>query len=267
MTEYNPYGVRHFLREADGEGASELRVRGVPLREGGEVEKGDAVDTDELDLDGLFELRTLVLRRSPVQSRPPLPYRLVRSGAYYEVWQRPEGATTPPEHLALGDESKNEPAAVPDCGEVAGLGLPALKNGQAGVRLVAARHAPVYDATDGNLEVPSAGRYTAWLEGSVRGNVELFVDGRKIGEARQRIENEGSFIELGTAQLGPGHHQAELRFGGADLHPGSGGFPRPATGPLLFAPAGGESGELVSVPLPESNRLCGKEWDWIEVAG
>jgi hypothetical protein len=268
MTEYNPYGARHFLRELDGEGASELRNRLVPLRGGGEVEKGYAVDTDELDLNGLFEFRTLVLRRSPVKSRPPLPYRLVRAGKYYEVWQRPEGesaATAVPEHLPLGDESN--PAAVPDCGEVGGLGLLALKNGAGGVRLIAARHAPVYDATDGNLEVPRAGRYTAWLEGSVRGNVELFVDGEKIGEARQRIENEGGFIELGTTRLGAGRHQAELRFGGADLHPGSGGFPRPETGPLLFAPAGGETGELVSVPLEESNRLCGKPWDWIEAAG
>jgi hypothetical protein len=265
MTEYNPYGARHFLREADGEGASELRVRAVPLAKGGEVEKGYSVDTDELEMAGLFEFRTLVLRRSPVKSRPPLPYRLVRSGKYYEVWQRPEGDTTPPEHLPLGNES--DPSAVPDCGEIAGLGLLAIQHGATDVHLIAARHVPVYDATDGNLEVPSAGRYTAWLEGSVRGNVELFVDGRKIGEARHRIENEGGFIELGTTQLAPGHHRAELRFGGADLHPGSGGFPRTPTGPLLFAPAGSESGELVSVPLEESNRLCGQPWDWIEVGG
>jgi hypothetical protein len=264
MTEYNPYGARHFLREEEGEGASELRSRLVPLREGGEVEKGYAVDTDELDPAGLFEFRTLVLRRSPVKSRPPLPYRLVREGRFYEVWQRPEGETTPPEDLPLGGE--NEPAAVPGCGEVAGLGLLALKNGATGVRLIAARHAPVQNATDGNLEVPSAGSYTAWLEGSVRGNVELYVDGRKAGESRQRIENEGGFIELGTTRLAPGHHSAELRFGGADLYPGSGGFPRPEARPLLFVPAGSEAGELASVPLAESNRLCGQEWDWIEVA-
>ena len=34
MTEYQPYGVRHFLRKLDPEGASELRVRPVPLRNG-----------------------------------------------------------------------------------------------------------------------------------------------------------------------------------------------------------------------------------------
>lgn len=265
MTEYNPYGARHFLRELDGEGASELRVRTVPLREGGTVQKGYAVDTDELDLNGLFAYRTLVLRRSPVKSRPPVPYRPIGSGKYYEVWQRPEGEVTPPlDYLPLGEES--DPAAVPDCAEVASLGLSGQRQG-GGVRLLAARHAPVYDATDGKLEVPNAGPYTAWLEGSVRGSVELFVDGREIGSVRHQLENEGGFIELGSTRLSAGTHQAELRFGGADLHPGSAGFPRPATGPLLFAPAGEEQGELVSVPSEESSRLCGKRWDWIEAVG
>ena len=54
MTEYNPYGARHFLRELDAEGASELRAHTVPLKDGTTAEKGEAVDTDELDLSGLF---------------------------------------------------------------------------------------------------------------------------------------------------------------------------------------------------------------------
>ncbi len=149
MTEYNPYVARHFLRNLDGEGASELRERTVPLRGGGEVEKGYSVDTDELDLGGLLEYRTLVLRRSPVRSRPPSPYRLVWRGDTYEVWQRPATLVgRPPEHLPLGSEY--EPSAVPDCGEVLALARRAEARGPAG-RLLAARHAPVYDATNGDL--------------------------------------------------------------------------------------------------------------------
>jgi hypothetical protein len=262
MTEYNPYGARHFLRELDGEAASELRERTVPLRDGGVVDKGYDVDTDELDLSGLLEYRTLVLRRSPTRSRPPSPYELIWEGEVYEVWQRPEILVgEPPDHLPLG--RKLEPAAVPDCAEVLAL----ARRAPAGARLLAARHAPVYYATQGPFEVPSAGRYAAWLLGSVRGLDELYVDGRKVGEVRHEINNEGGFIYMGETELSAGGHEAELRFGGADLHPGSGGFPRPQVGPLLFAPAGEEKGEVVFVPTTEARSLCGQPWDWIEAAG
>jgi hypothetical protein len=266
MTEYSPYGARHFLRELDGEAASELRERTVPLRDGGVVDKGYAVDTDELNPSGLFEYRTLVLRGSPVRSRPPSPYRLVWKGKTYEVWQRPEAYVDESlEHLSLGGEF--EPSAVPECADVLALAERARVGGEGSVRLVAARHAPVYDATDGGLEVPATGRYMAWLKGSVRGLDELYVDGEKVGEARHEINNEGGYIYMGETRLSAGRHEAELRFGGADLHAGSGGFPRPEVGPLLFAPTGEEEGEIVSLPAGQARSLCGRRWDWIEATG
>ena len=42
-----------------------------------------------IDPAALAFYRTLVVRRSPAQSRPPLAYRLIWRGEYYEVWQRP----------------------------------------------------------------------------------------------------------------------------------------------------------------------------------
>ncbi len=238
MTEYNPYGARHFLRKLDGEAASELRNRAVPLRGGGEVEKGYSADTDELDPAGLFEFRTLVLRRSPVRSRPPLPYRLAWSGDYYEVWQRPADATEPPSaFLPLGGE--DEPAAVPDCEKVEALAGEARASGAG--RLTAARHAPAYDATEGPFEVPR-GRYTGWLEGSVRGSVELLVDGRKVGEARQEIENDGGFVELGTTPLQrrPPRSRAALRR--RRPAPGLGRLPPPRNRPAAVRPGGRGTG-------------------------
>ncbi len=126
MTEYNPYGARHFLREADGEGASELRVRQVTLRGGGSAEKGEAVDTDQLDPDALLEYRTLVLRRSPLAAAPRRP----------TAWSTPATTTTSgsgrrnppavPEHQPYGGGVS--PAGVPECGEIGGLGLLALEH-------------------------------------------------------------------------------------------------------------------------------------------
>jgi hypothetical protein len=104
------------------------------------------------------------------------------------------------------------------------------------------------------------------LEGSVRGDVELLVDGRRFGEARHELENEGGFVPLGEGRLDAGFHTAKLRFGGADLHPGSGGFPRPANGPLLFGPAR-QPGALISVAPERYELLCGRPWDWIQATG
>ncbi|MGH9262321.1 MAG: hypothetical protein ACRD08_20875, partial [Acidimicrobiales bacterium] len=115
MTEYQPYGVRHFLRRLDAEGASELRRRVVPLREGSSLDKGEYANLDAFRLDGILVYPTLVLRRSPVESRPPAPYRLRWQGDWYEVWQRPAGAVAPiAEHLPLGGPLS--PSAVAECG-------------------------------------------------------------------------------------------------------------------------------------------------------
>jgi hypothetical protein len=88
MTEYQPYGVRHFLRKLDAEGASELRRRPVPLRDGRVLAKAEVADIDAFTPEAVLVYRTLVLRRSAGASRPPAAYRLVWSGRFYDVWQR-----------------------------------------------------------------------------------------------------------------------------------------------------------------------------------
>src|SRR5580765_6091152 len=134
MTSYEPYGARHFLRREDPEGASELRRRFDYLRNGQMLDKGESADIDRLRLDGVLDYRTLVLRRGPEASRPPSVYRLVRSGRYYEVWQRlTSGGPTILEHLSLGNAT--QAAAVPRCSDVLRL---ARKAGAAGGILVTA---------------------------------------------------------------------------------------------------------------------------------
>ena len=117
MTNYEPYGARHFLRREDGEGASELRRRFDYLTNGSVLDKGQSADIDRFRLDGVLDYRTLVLRRGPAASRPPSIYHLVWSGRFYEVWQRPaETPKTIIEHLPLGNAS--QAAGVPRCADV-----------------------------------------------------------------------------------------------------------------------------------------------------
>lgn len=284
MTEYSPYGARHFLREAAPESISELRFRRIPLRSGRLVEKGFAADTDQVDPAALAVYRTLVVRRSPAQSRPPASYELVWSGRFYEAWQRPEGQTSLPARLPLG--SRYDPVAEPRCADVM-----ALADGAAG--LVAATGVSPVVVSLADTEYPAAwarpgfefaptpegpgsiavdvrltrpGEYELWLGESIRPNAELYVDGEPAGQVRHELNNYGGYVALGVATLEPGVHMVELRFDGSDLAPGSGGRGDPV-GPLVLSGTKAAESRLVEVDSADAADLCGREWDWIESAG
>jgi hypothetical protein len=283
MTEYSPYGARHFLREGDPESVSELRRRTIPLRGGGEARKGRSVDTDELSTSALLTYRTLVLHRSPALSRPPSPYELTWQGRNYEVWQRPAGAPPPLARLALGGPF--DPTGVPRCADVRAL---ARTQAGGGTLLAARRPRPVVaslaDASypeawrgaraglpiprgAGELEVgihtQRPGDYTAWLRGSIKSEGRLLIDGEEVGGVRHVLSNQGQYIRFGSAFLDRGHHEIQLRIGGADLHPGSGGQRSPI-GPLVLSRAEANGARVERVPAPYAGRLCGRRYDWVE---
>lgn len=285
MTEYQPYGARHFLREADPEAASELRRRPVSLRDGGTLAKGETADTDRLDPAGLHLYRTLVLRRSPSQSRPPLDYQLSWRGRFYEVWQRSGADGEAPARLALGAGA--EPTARPACPEVL-----ELADGSGPRDTLAAAHRPkaivvrmsgaerpddwtlesspraIVPRSSGSLEVdasvPADDRYGFWLRGSVRPAVELSVDDSVVGEVRHRLNHEGQYVELGAARLTRGEHRVKLEFSGADLSPGSGAGGS-AIGPLVLARSEASEVRITTVSAARARLLCGRRWDWIEL--
>ena len=133
MTEYQPYGVRHFLRRLDAEGAGELRRRPIPLLDGRLPGKAEEPDLDSIDPSALGVYRTIVLRREASLSRPSARHGLVWRGRFYEVWQRLTDAPAILEHLRLGDDGV---AASPaPCARVLRLAARARRMGG----LVAAR--------------------------------------------------------------------------------------------------------------------------------
>ena len=285
MTEYQPYGVRHFLRDAAPEGASELRRRPDLLLSGHGLPKGGYADTDRFELASIAQYRTLVLRRSPSQSRPPSPYRLTWRGHYYEVWQRPPtAARTVIDHLGLGRGP--EPAAVPRCAAVRALARKAGRGGSLAAvprRSVLAFPSPAFshprrwqlagDRTElfpdgaGTLErgidVPRRGAYAVWLGGGVRTEVDLLVDGREVGSVSDQLENAGQYVELGTARLSRGAHRIAIRFHGPDLAPGSGGT-APPIGAIVFSPEDTADTRVLRFSPARARSLCGRRWDWVE---
>jgi hypothetical protein len=286
MTEFEPYGARHFLRRLDPEGTSELRRSVIPLLSGAPLEPQQYADLDAFQLGGTLIYRTLVLRRSPVASRPSAPYRPVGRGRWYEVWQRAD----PPapqvlQHLPLG--TPLDPAAVPNCDDV--LRLTALTGVQ---RLAAVPRAPVTTVSLDRLRHPAAwtvgylpgtlnpvgsgdvvarvrvaraGRYRIWVGGSFVGEVEALVDGHVTGTARHQLEWTGQFVDLGAARLGPGTHTVTLRYVAGGWRPGSHGNAPFPFGPLAVAQD--DPRRVITVPLSRAASLCGRRLDWVEALG
>jgi hypothetical protein len=267
MTSYEPYGARHFLRNADPEGASELRRRFDYLLDGRMLDKGQSADIDRFRLDSILDYRTLVLRRGPAASRPPSVYRLMRSGRYYEVWQRPEsGGPTIIEHLPLGGDA-TQAAAVPRCADV--LRLARKAEAASGYLVTATRPEATPVVTPSltgtastRITVPEAGRYTAWLGGDWFGKSLVTVDKHEVGAKRAELNWPGLYTDLGSIELGTGSHTIALTYDTGGWHPGSGGAPF-SFGPLTLSRE--DAREPVQTVSPSAARaLCGRRLDWIE---
>ena len=288
MTEYEPYGARHFLRRADGESASELRIRPIPLRNGTQLPKSAAADITAFDPTALREYRSLVLRTGPLASRPPSVYERIRAGTSYDIWQRPRApAPQPVADLPLGGDT--DPGAVPSCASVRALARKAGPNG----RLVAVQRAaptvlplskarlsaglepdptdprfvvPMNDGTlTASVSVPADGRYAVWVGGSTRGTTSVRVDGRPTGAVQGRLNNQGGMMRFGRVRLTRGSHRVELAYDDDGLTPGqrgqaSLGLP---LGPLVLTPPEPELRPF-SVPAARAGDLCGRRLDWVE---
>jgi hypothetical protein len=260
MTSYEPYGVRHFLRRLDPEGASELRRRFVYLTNGKLLAKGASADIDRFRLDGVLVYRTLVLRRGPAASRPPSVYRLVWSGRYYEVWQRPEHPReTIVTHLPLGDIS--QAAAVPRCAEVERLRGSSFVTATR-PKAISLGNPPSSGALTLTVPVPADDVYTVWIAGDWFGLASVSIDGRTVGSLRHELNWPGLYTDLGSMPLAAGRHQVTIRYDRGVWRPGSGATPF-AFGPVALSPVD-EREPVASVSPANVLSLCGKPLDWVE---
>jgi hypothetical protein len=288
MTEYEPIAVRHFLRRIDAEGASELRRRAVPLIDGTLVSKGGSADLDRFALPGILVYRTLVIRRSPAESRPPSVYTLSWRGAFYDVWQRPPGSVGRIfSHLGLGSEP--QAGAIPACTDITHLarrpGVVRLAAAPAPlvpvVDLRQAPHPASWSAGEGDgsviplgagtvaasVTITTPGRYWVFLRGSFKPALSVSIDGRPVASLRHELTHSNDDYPLGLVDLAPGRHDVTLRLGGTDLHPGSGrpNFPgfNYSMGPILLGTMPDDR-PIVYVPPRAARSLCGRRLDWVE---
>jgi hypothetical protein len=285
ITEGSTYGGRHFLRDLEAENAKDLRRRQVLLANGSLPDEVRYLDTDMIATDSLSPYNLIVLRRSPVASRPPGAFRLAYTGTYYEVWERgasPAGGGSLVDRLPLGEPPSN--SAVPSCDDVAALAKTAGPTGT----LVAARPSdsrlvslegtalPAGWISDGGLIVPRAdgtmhvpvtisapGTYRVWIGGNIYGGLSVSAGGQSAPEVRQAL-NINRYQPFGPFTLPEGETTIELRYdAGAGLHPGS-GVDSGGLGPVFLEHVlPPDRGEIV-VRAAQFRQLCNEPWDWIE---
>jgi hypothetical protein len=285
MTEGSIYGPRHFLRKEDAEGAKDLRRRVVPLRDGSLPDDVDYLDTDML-ADGDFDpYRLLILRRSPVASRPPGEFQRVYAGTYYEVWRKVGTPVGQPliERLPLGEPP--DTSAVPDCSQVKALADRAGPNGTLLahpsdvhflVGLGGSSHPDGWDVSgtqftpegSGTLtaavDVPSAGSWRIWVGGDIYSTLTVSV-GDQSASATNAL-NVNHYQPFGPFQLSAGSNQIQFKSDGPGLGPGSGADPTPL-GPVILQQVRTVDLPTLTVPASDYQRLCNAPWDWIEAYG
>lgn len=100
VNEYEEY-VKHYMRGSRGSDpyeswtAARAQLRNPTLKVAAHT-----YDLDQMKTSYIERWRFIVLRRSPVESRPPSNYDRVWAGEWYEVWRRTRPA--PLVHVALG---------------------------------------------------------------------------------------------------------------------------------------------------------------------
>jgi hypothetical protein len=145
INEYEVYADRHFLRAGAPVEPAEYRTPTLPLRDGVFLTKSASADLDSFPLSTIEPYRSIVIRRSPAESRPPSIYRLVWQGRYYQLWQRPaQPSRRILEHFPLGESNalpycgqaqegpakpvcSIDPVATPPCGQILGLARQAIR--------------------------------------------------------------------------------------------------------------------------------------------
>jgi hypothetical protein len=198
VNDYEIYADRHFLREGAPVEPAEYRSVLLPLRNGVLLTKSAWADLDSFAPSTLEPYRSIVVQRSPVESRPPSIYRRVWQGRYYELWQRPahpstriieqvpfgESNTLPycgaAESGPFAPECSVDPVAIPPCAQIQALARVALRSH---AQLVAyQRPEPIVARGDQTLwpgmwvHDPQARTLTATVPGEAISHIALDID-------------------------------------------------------------------------------------------
>jgi hypothetical protein len=247
---------------------------------------GAPVDLGRVSPSSLAAYPLIVTRHDPSLARPPSAYRLLWSGAYYEVWGRTPGARPAAAHLTLGG-----PAGV-QCSRIARVARTAAAATQA--RLIGAEapqlvRVPLLSASHpagwgrqrqglvmkrpGRLtaifQLPAAGRWNVWVQGQIMPDVQVRVDGLLLASVGGQLSGNSlvpDTVPPLPVALAAGSHRLTVTRGHSTLAPGEEGSAVLAA--IFLTPAAYDPQRtLRTVPVGSWRALCGRRYSWVELVG
>ena len=292
FNEWDEFG-KYFLRDARPQNKPEI-VDGIKPGTIQDLQRHPSIktptDPDEFTLDYMASKRWFIMRRSPEMSRPPVFYKRVWVGRYYELWEN-TGQIKVLDHLALGPDVF-DPGAKPACRDVRHLAAEARSNhGRLAyverpaqpTFLTAKAQQPGWPSYAGwpdalvptspgrvkaEIRFPHASTFRVWMEGAFTRETSVLVDGERVGSVSYELGYPGQYFPVGTVRLSAGNHLIEIVRGGGDLRPGNGGFVGVGArhiGPVVFSDPANEAQTVRTLDPAQAGRLCGRTLDWIEV--
>ena len=255
---------------------------------------GQSFDLDQETLSFVESFPYILIRRSPAASRPPANYHLTYENYYYAVWKR-GAAPRVLAHLPLQQlYSAEAPVLCPALHAM-------VAHPPRGSSLVVSYSAPIigYDVFHATVRstgwpqdynpytpdavafqtpgvagtvvnVPRAGNYRIWLQGSSPRLLRITIDGRTVSYVGGN-NTPDEWLEGASVHLRAGRHAFDVWRPGGDLSPGDGGTGeayagRGEIGYLALVPEQPAQQEhTVSLPVAAWHTLCGHPADWVEL--
>ena len=260
VNEYEEY-VKHYMRRSKGSDpyeswtAARAQLRNPKLKVA-----GHRYDLDQMTTAYVERWPYIVVRRSPVASRPPSNYDRVYSGRWYEVWQRKRPA--PAEHIAL-QTSQFNPTALIDCKQLPpGRVVAAYRPPPRAISISSVRPLPpgwyVYGQDRRMLELHKGGQililgqgpgpFQLWLRGRTTRNDVL--GGVRVPRMLQRIDE--------WLPISPSPLNAQMNLSRPKRSARPGDAQPDIIGPLVAAPD-------TPPRLVNARDYCDRPADWVDV--
>jgi hypothetical protein len=191
---------------------------------------GDPVELDKIAPATFASYPLIVTRRDPSSSRPPVAYRLLWQGVYYQVWGRiPRGALRSRQSSAM-HATRLVKVRLARTVRPAGWKLSGKGIVMGGAGTLSATFA-----------LPHGGVWELWLKGDVMRAITVRIDGLALGRLGGQLDGNSLVVNVLTPfriRLGAGRHTLTISRPGADLAPGDGGA---ATLAEIFLVPGGST--------------------------